>query len=174
MYIDSFSPQESKDIPVSIDVFAEAMRLSTIIDQFKKDMSKNVADFAELIVSGKEPTLKYIGAVVVRAARAIAVELSIPTFPDGEQPEIVKQLEQRLIRMEFRPTELFSKELIDQLGASDSSGELILSMIPAISAALKNSGCFSSVDVFTKRTDFSLNAMAVLQDTMLHIHVKLK
>lgn len=174
MYIDSFSPQESKDNPVSIDVFAEAMRLSTIIDQFKKDMSKNVTDFAELIVSGKEPTLKHIGAVIVRAARAIAVELSIPTFPDGEQPEIVKQLEQRLIRMEFRPTELFSKELIDRLGASDSSGELILSMIPAISAALKNSGCFSGVDVFTKRTDFSLNARAVLQDTMLHIHVKLK
>ena len=168
------TPAKNKDIPVSIDVFAESMRLSTIIDQFNKDMSMNVTYFAELIVSGKEPTLKHIGAVIVRSARAIAVELSIPTFPDGEQPEIVKQLEQRLIRMEFRPTELFSKELIDRLGASDSSGELILSMIPAISVALKNSGCFSSVDVFTKRTDFSPNARVILQDTVLHIHVKLK
>ena len=174
MYIDPFTPQESKDIPVSIDVFAEAARLSSIIDQFKKDMSKNVTDFAELIVSGKEPTLKHIGAVIVRAARVIAVELSIPTFPDGEQPEIIKQLERRVIQLAFRPTELFSKELIDVLAKSESPGEVILSMIPAISVALKNSGCFSSVDVFTKRTDFSPNARVILQDTVLYIHVKLK
>ena len=168
------TPAENKDIPVTIDVFATEMRLASIIEQFSKDIFKNTADFSDLIVSGKEPTLKIIGAAIIRAARAIAVELSIPTFPDSEQPEIVKQLEQRLIRMEFRPTELFSKELIDRLGASDSSGELILSMIPAISVALKNSGCFSSVDVFTKRTDFSPNARVILQDTVLHIHVKLK
>ena len=174
MFTNTTTSSETKDVPVTIDVFAEEMRLSSIIDRFNKDMSKNIGDIAVLIVGGKEPTLKNIGAAIIRAVRVIAVESSVPTFPDGEQPEIIKVIERRVIQLAFRPTKLFSKELIDVLAKSESPGEVILSMIPAISVALKNSGCFSSVDVFTKRTDFSPNAMAVLQDTMLHIHVKMK
>ena len=175
MFTNTTTSSETKDVPVTIDVFAEEMRLSSIIDRFNKDMSKNTGDIAVLIVGGKEPTLKQIGAAIIRAVRVIAAELSTPTSLDTERPELVKDIEQRLIKLEFMPVELFSKELIDVLAVSGSPGEAILSMIPAISTALKNSGCFSSVDVFTDRSDFSsLNAMAVFQNTMLHIHVKLK
>ena len=174
MYIDPFSPQENKDVPVNIDVFATEMRLATIVKQFGKDIFKNTADFSDLINSGKEPTLKIIGAKIVRAIRAIATELSVPTNPDGDQPELAEHIEKRVIQMEFRPTELFSKELIEALSKSEVPGETIISMIPAISAALKISGCFSSVDVYTDRVEYSSNAMSVFQTTPLYIHVKMK